>query len=166
MKKISLNDYNEYLEKTDLKFYFSIIFEDMGYMSIADNYFVFDDRKGKVVVKRDAFASNEFITFVYNPFIESLRGVKLVEGEILDEMFAYSYANTIRASKDNIYVMLHGGSKEYFVGEYSDPVVNSINKKAYDFFASIDNSVDRKIFLDIKAQVIQFIKDYRIDKDE
>ncbi len=164
MKKISLDDYNNYISSVDVKFYFSIVFEDMSYFSVADDHFIIDDRKGNIVAKIDDFASSEFINFVYEPFIKSLKDKTLVEGEVLDEMFNYTYSNTIRASKDNIYVMLHGGSKELFTTKFDDEVIDRLNKKAYGFFASVDNSVDREVFGKIKQEIKQFILDYGIDK--
>lgn len=166
MKKISLDTYNEYLEKGNIKFYFSIIFDDMSYISIADNYFVIDNRKSKIILLDDAFASKEFIQYVYEPFISSLKGKAIVEGEALDEMFYYTYSNTIRAQKDGIYVMLHAGTKELFEKPFEDEVVNRINKKAYEFFEKIDNSVDRQIFTDVKQQVLQFVEDYGLNAEE
>lgn len=163
MKKISLDDFNDYLEKANIKFYFSIIFDDLSYVSIADNYFVYDRRDGNVVVTEDAFASSEFIKYIYEPFILSLKDKKIVEGETANEMFNYTYCNTIRAQKDGIYVMIHGGSKELFEKPFDDEIIDRINKKAYAFFDSVDNSVDRQIFNDLKPKVLQFVSDYGLD---
>lgn len=163
MKKVSLDDYNEYIEsKSDFDFYFSIIFEDMSYFTVADDYII-TKRGESIKVFVDKFTSIEFQTYVYKPFFDSLRDKQLIEGETLDEMFKYSYAKTIRATKDNIYIMLHAGSKEQFEGTYEDEIVQSINKRAYDLFEGIDNSVDRQVYSEIEKEVLQFIKDYGLD---
>lgn len=166
MKRISIEDFNNYSETNkNINFYFTIMFEDMSYLSIADSYFLYNNRSDKVVAKIDEFASVEFLENIYKPFILSLKDKKLIEGEVLDEMFNYTYSNTIRASYKNIFVMIHGGSKELFDLKFEDEVISRISAKAYNFFAGIDNSVDRKVFEDMKSKVLEFIKDYQIDKD-
>ena len=163
MKKVSIDVYSEYLAtKSDLDFYFSIMFENLDYVTIADDFVVI--KKGeKVEVIEDKFSSIEFQTYVYKPFFESLKDKKLIEGETLDTMFEYTYSRTIRSSKDNIYIMLHAGSKELFEGEFEDEIIQRINKKAYDLFSTIDNTVDRDIYYVMEKEVLQFIKDYGLD---
>jgi|GEM_PF-2812287 len=163
MKKVSIDVYNEYLQtKADLDFYFSIMFENLDYFTVADDFIVI--KKGeKVEVIEDKFSSIEFITYVYKPFFDSLKDKKLVEGETLDKMFEYTFSRTIRAAKDNIYVMIHAGSKELFEGRFEDEIIERINKKAFELFSQIDNSVDREVYFEIEAQVKQFIKDYGLD---
>lgn len=164
MKKISVDAFNKYVSsKPQLDFYFSIVFDNLDYFTIADDYVVYK-QTDNITALKDAFILQEFITFIYQPFFESLKDVKLVEGETLDEMFNLTYSNTIRASKDNIVIMLHGGSKELFDTKYEDEVVDRLNQKAYAFFESIDNSADRQVFTKVKNEVIQFIKDYQIGK--
>ena len=146
MKKVSIDVYNEYLStKSDLDFYFSIMFENLDYFTVADDFVVI--KKGeKVEVIIDKFSSIEFQTYVYKPFFESLKDKTLVEGETLDTMFEYTFSRTIRAAKDNIYIMLHAGSKELFEGKFEDEIIERINKKAYTLFEGLDNSVDRDIY--------------------
>ncbi len=163
MKKINIEIYNEYLESHQtLDFYFTMMFANLDYISIADNNIIYS-RNGEIFAIEDDFSVMEFKTFIYEPFIKSLKDVSLIEGELLNEMFNYTYCQTIRASHNNIYVMLHGGSKELFDKPFDDEIINRINKKAYALFESIDNSEDRKIYLELEKQVLQFIKDYKID---
>ena len=163
MKKVNIDVYNGYLKtKADLDFYFSIMFENLDYFTVADDFIVM--KKGeKVEVIEDKFSSIEFITYVYKPIIDSLKDKKLVEGETLDKKFEYTFSRTIRAAKDNIYVMIHAGSKELFEGRFDDEIIERINKKAFELFSQIDNSVDREVYFEIEAQVKQFIKDYGLD---
>ncbi len=163
MKKVSIDVYNEYLStKADLDFYFTIMFENLDYFTVADDFIVI--KKGEnVEVIIDKFSSVEFQTYVYKPFFESLKDKKLIEGETLDTMFEYTFSRTIRAAKDNIYIMLHAGSKELFEGKFEDEIIERINKKAYALFEGIDNSVDREIYFAVEKEVLQFIKDYGFD---
>ena len=131
MKKINIDTFNQYVSQNpNLGFYFSIVFDNLDYFTIADDYVVYK-QSNSIVALQDKFILHEFLTFVYNPFFESLKNVSLIEGEVLEEMFNITYSNTIRASKDNIFIMLHGGSKELFDVKYDDEVVDRLNQKAY-----------------------------------
>ena len=163
MKIVSLNDYNSYLKtKADLDFYFNITFENLDYFCVADDFLLLN-LDGKLKVVEDKFSSVEFQEYVYKPFFEGLKTRQILEGEIVDDMFEYTCAKTIRASKDNIYIMLHAGDKEMFKATFEEEVINNLNKKAYDLFDSVDNSTDRTIYDSVEKEVLQFIKDYGIE---
>ena len=86
------------------------------------------------------------------------------KGEMLDKMFEYTCAKTIRASHNKIYIMLHAGDKEMFNTSFEDEVVERLNKQAYLLFECVNNSVDRAIFASVEKEVLQFIKDYKIEE--
>ncbi len=164
MKIVSIEEYNNYLQtKTDLDFYFNITFENLDYFCVADDYIVLK-LDGKLRVVEDKFSSVEFQRFIYKPFFEGLKDKKIVEGEMLDKMFEYTCAKTIRASHNKIYIMLHAGDKEMFNASFEDEVVERLNKQAYLLFECVNNSVDRAIFASVEKEVLQFIKDYKIEE--
>ena len=60
MKKVSIDVYNEYLStKSDLDFYFSIMFENLDYFTVADDFVVI--KKGEKVEVKGTVLSNDSV---------------------------------------------------------------------------------------------------------